>query len=100
MSKPATNTKTPTPSNPSSLKPRYEIRKLEPKDLLWATAILAHSHGFHSAIWQHIWPDKALGRWTLESARKLEYLVAHQIDSGLSYGVVFGREAIADPDMT
>jgi hypothetical protein len=82
-----TNTKTPTPSNPSSLKPRYEIRKLESKHIPWVVAILAHSHGFHSSIWQYIWPDRALGRWTLTGATNLEYLVAHQIESGLSYGV-------------
>jgi hypothetical protein len=86
MSRP-TNTKTPNPSNPSSLKSRYEIRKLRSEHIPWATAILAHSHGFHSTIWQYIWPDRKLGQWVLAGATKLEYLVAHQIDSGLSYGV-------------
>ena len=86
MSQP-TNTKTPTPSNPSSLKPRYEIRKLEPKHIPWATAILAHSHAFHSSVWQYIWPDRVLGRWALKGASQMEYLVEHQVNSGLSYGV-------------
>jgi hypothetical protein len=87
MSNPNTNTAVPTPSNPSSLGPRYKIRKLEPKHVPFAVAILAHSHGFHSSIWQYIWPDRLLGRWTRESVPALEYLVQHQIDSGLSYGV-------------
>jgi hypothetical protein len=82
-----TNPAVPNSSNPSSLKPRYEIRKLEAKHLPFAVAIVAHSHGFHSSVWQYIWPDRLLGRWTRSAAEALEYLVAHQIDSGLSYGV-------------
>ncbi|KNG46353.1 hypothetical protein TW65_86991 [Stemphylium lycopersici] len=82
-----TNTRVPTPSNPSSLKPRYEIRKLKPVHLPWATAILAHSHGFHANIWREIWPDLLIGRWVIEESPNLAYLVRHQIDSGLSYGV-------------
>ncbi|EMD66730.1 hypothetical protein COCSADRAFT_35225 [Bipolaris sorokiniana ND90Pr] len=82
-----TNTRVPTPSNPSNLAPRYEIRKLKPVHLPWATAILAHSHGFHSNVWQKIWPDRDLGRWVVENSLNFEYLVRHQIDSGLSFGV-------------
>ncbi|KAL6156719.1 hypothetical protein ACJQWK_06345 [Exserohilum turcicum] len=82
-----TNARVPTPSNPSSLEPRYEIRKLKPVHLPWATAILAYSHGFQSPVWQKIWPDRLLGRWVVEESPNLEYLVRHQIDSGLSYGV-------------
>jgi hypothetical protein len=82
-----TNTAVPNPSNPSSLKPRYEIRKLEAKHLPFAAAIVAHSHGFHSSVWQYIWPDRLLGRWTRSATEGLEYLVSHQIASGLSYGV-------------
>jgi hypothetical protein len=81
------NLAVPTPSNPSSLSSRFKIRKLESKHLPFAVAILAHSHGFHSSVWQYIWPDHLLGLWTRESCPAWEYLVAHQIESGLSYGV-------------
>ncbi|USP75067.1 hypothetical protein yc1106_02341 [Curvularia clavata] len=83
-----TNTRVPTPSNPSTLPPRYEIRKLKPVHLPWVTAIMAHSHGFHTSVWNKVWPaEHETGRWTLDMAITLEYLVRHQIDSGLSYGV-------------
>jgi len=93
MAKEPTNTATPTPSNPSALKERSEIRKLEPKPLPWAAAILAHSHGFHNPVWGNNWPDRMMGKWTLEMASTISYLVQHQIDSGLSYGV-FDKEYI------
>lgn len=93
MSKPNKNTAVPSPSNPSSLPPRYEIRKLESKDIPFALAIFTHSHGFHSTIWQYIWPDRLLGRWVLEAHTKMEYLIRHQIASGLSHGV-FDKEYV------
>jgi hypothetical protein len=86
MSKP-TNTATPNPNNPSSLKSRYEIRKLDAKHIPWATAILGHSHGFHSSMFQDMWPEKDFGEWVHSVMPGLEYIVRHQINSGLSYGV-------------
>lgn len=81
-----TNTKTPNPNNPSSLPSRYEIRKLEPEHAQWAAAIVSHSNGFHSTVWPHIYPENMSGR-VLDILDAADYLVMHQIDSGISFGV-------------
>lgn len=91
-----TNTKTPNPSNPSSLKPRYEVRQLEPKHAGWAAAIVSHSNCFYSSVWPVIYPARN-GKDAIQLALDADYLVKHQIDSGLSFGVfdteyVFKRE--------
>lgn len=80
------NTKTPNPNNPSSLKPRYEIRKLGPEHVQWTVAISCHSNLYHSPIWPVLYADDMNIHFhpTVEAD---EYLVSHQIDSGLSYGV-------------
>ncbi|KAL5386827.1 hypothetical protein DPSP01_003846 [Paraphaeosphaeria sporulosa] len=80
------NTKTPNPSNPSSLKPRYEIRQLEPKHSEWACAIVIHSNLFHSPVWPVLYPE-GLNARTFEGLDNASYLVNHQIDSGHSFGV-------------
>jgi hypothetical protein len=81
-----TNTKTPNPSNPSSLRPRYEIRKLGPEHAEWAAAIVAHSNGFNSPVWPLLYPEN-LSENALQVYQKAGYLIDHQIESGLSYGV-------------
>jgi hypothetical protein len=81
-----TNTKTPNPSNPSSLQPRYEIRILGPEHAEWATAIVAHSNGFNSPVWPLLYPED-LAKTMHEVNERAGYLINHQIDSGLSYGV-------------
>ena len=91
-----TNTKTPNPSNPSSLKPRYEIRQLGPKHVAWAAAIVSHSNGFYSPVWPVLYP-KMNGKDAIQLALDATYLVEHQVNSGLSFGVfdteyVFKRE--------
>lgn len=91
-----TNIKTPNPSNPSSLNPRYEIRSLEPKHVEWAAAIVSHSNGFCSTVWPVLYPEKD-GKDMIQLAIDADYLVRHQINSGLSFGVfdteyVFKRE--------
>jgi hypothetical protein len=91
-----TNTKTPSLSNPSSLKSRYEIRQLEPKHAEWAAAIVSHSNGFYSPVWPVIYPERN-GKDVIQLALDANYLVMHQISSGLSFGVfdteyVFKRE--------
>jgi hypothetical protein len=97
MSKPQlSNTKTPNPSNPSALKPRYEIRRLEPKHAEWAAAIVSHSNDFYSPLWPVIYPERN-GQDTIKMSHDADYLVMHQINSGLSFGVfdteyVFKRE--------
>ncbi|KAI2486173.1 hypothetical protein Ptr902_00306 [Pyrenophora tritici-repentis] len=87
MAKEATNTAVPNPSNPSALKPRYEIRKLEPKHAPWAMAIVLHSHAFRNPVWGANWPDRVMAKWAKEMCTPCAYLVEYQIDSGLSYGV-------------
>lgn len=81
-----TNTKTPNPSNPSSLKPRYEIRTLEPKHAQWAIAIIIHSNLFHSPVWPVLYPENINAR-VFDGLDHAEYLVMHQINSGHSFGV-------------
>jgi hypothetical protein len=81
-----TNTKTPNPNNPSSLQPRYEIRKLEPEHIQWATAIVGHSNGYHSPVWPVIYPEDVTTR-VLDLFDAGDYLVRHQVESGLSFGV-------------
>ena len=81
-----TNTKTPNPNNPSSLKPRYEIRKLEVEDIPWVIAIVGHSNGFHSTVFPLVHPEDMSGR-VHRMVPAADYLVRHQVTSGLSFGV-------------
>ncbi|RMZ69555.1 ABC transporter substrate-binding [Pyrenophora seminiperda CCB06] len=87
MAKEATNKAVPNPTNPSALKPRYEIRKLKPEHIPWALAVLIHSHAFRHHVWGPNWPDRMMGKWALEMVPTLSYLVEHQVNSGLSHGV-------------
>jgi hypothetical protein len=82
----ATNTKTPNPSNPSALPQRFEIRKLDRSHSEWAGAIVLHSNIFYSPVWAALFPEKSTAR-LFDGAKHISYLVDHQIDSGLSYGV-------------
>ncbi|KAF3011012.1 hypothetical protein E8E13_010842 [Curvularia kusanoi] len=91
-----TNVKTPNIANPSSLDPRYEIRQLEPKHVEWAAAIVSHSNSFYSNLWPAIYHSRN-GRDAIQLGLDAVYLVEHQINSGLSFGVfdtqyVFKRE--------
>ncbi|KAF2748162.1 hypothetical protein M011DRAFT_476778 [Sporormia fimetaria CBS 119925] len=86
MANPNTNTRTPNASNPSSLPPRYEICQLDSSHIPWANAILSHSQLFHSTIWPILYP-KDITANLHRGFPAAEYLVAHQINSGLSYGV-------------
>ncbi|KAJ4290495.1 hypothetical protein N0V90_010712 [Kalmusia sp. IMI 367209] len=81
-----TNTKTPNPNNLSSLKPRYEIRQLEPKHAQWASSIVIHSNCFHSPVWPVLYPENMNAR-AFEGLDRIEYLAMHQINSGHSFGV-------------
>lgn len=90
------NSKTPNPSNPTSLGPRYEIRRLEAKHVEWAAAIVSHSNSFYSSVWPVLYPEQN-GKDAIQMALDAKYLVTHQISSGLSFGVfdteyVFKRE--------
>ncbi|KAF2113996.1 hypothetical protein BDV96DRAFT_106290 [Lophiotrema nucula] len=81
-----TNPKTPSPNNPSSLPPHFEIRKLEPKHSAWATAIVIHSNVYHSPIWPRLYPSHLTAR-AHKGLAAAPYLIDHQIASGHSYGV-------------
>ncbi|KAH5301820.1 hypothetical protein HBI42_188540 [Parastagonospora nodorum] len=80
------NPKTPSPTNPSYLHPRYEIRTLTTAHAQWAAALIAHAYTFDSPVWPVLYPiDKsALMRAVFTACA---YLVQHQIDSGMSFGV-------------
>ncbi|PSN72190.1 hypothetical protein BS50DRAFT_569732 [Corynespora cassiicola Philippines] len=80
------NPRTPNPSNPSALAERYEIRRLEPKHAPWAKAIVIHSNLFYSPLWPVLYPEKLTERIHRGFAAG-DYLVDHQINSGLSFGV-------------
>jgi hypothetical protein len=80
------NTAVPTPSNPSTLPPRFAIRQLGPEHSKWAAAIVMHSNLFHSPAWSLIYPSAITARLH-KAVKAAEYIVDHQIDSGLSYGV-------------
>jgi len=83
-----TNTKTPNPSNPSSLKPRYEIRKLNREHHTWAKTIITHSNAFHSPIFSVVYPpEKSATALVHEVYAEADHLVEHQIESGMSFGV-------------
>ncbi|KAF2019841.1 hypothetical protein BU24DRAFT_419455 [Aaosphaeria arxii CBS 175.79] len=81
-----TNLRVPTPSNPSSLPPRYEIRQLQPEHLEWVMAIVIHSNVFYSPVWTVLYPDYLTDKLH-EAMRNGKYLFEHQIKSGLSFGV-------------
>ncbi|KAF2184114.1 hypothetical protein K469DRAFT_710024 [Zopfia rhizophila CBS 207.26] len=80
------NTKTPNPSNPLSLKPRYQIRKLGPEQSSWAAAIVIHSNLFHSPVWPVLYPKNITAN-VHKCFAAAGYLVDHQIASGMSFGV-------------
>ena len=80
------NTAVPTPSNPSTLPPRFAIRQLGPQHSDWASAIVIHSNLFHSPVWPALYPSAITAR-VHKAAKAASYLVDHQIHSGLSYGV-------------
>lgn len=86
MASPNTNPRTPNPSNPSSLPPRYEIRRLDPSHSTWAAAIIIHSNLFHSPVWPKLYPTGITAN-AHRSLAAAAYLVDHQIASGMSFGV-------------
>ncbi|KAI0469582.1 hypothetical protein F4859DRAFT_522994 [Xylaria cf. heliscus] len=70
----------------AKLSSRYEIRPLELKHLEWTKAIFAHSFVFGSPIWRKLYPlDKTARFYGLYQAS--DYLIKHQITSGLSLGI-------------
>jgi hypothetical protein len=90
------NNLTPNPSNPSSLPLRFEIRKLDDSHASWASAIISHANTFHSPVWPFLYPSNK-SQLHRDIFASLDYLVQHQIDSGLSYGV-FDNEYVYKTD--
>lgn len=72
--------------NPPTLPPRYEIRQLTAEHIEWAKAIVLHSNMFHSPVWPVIYPEQKAAR-LFDAVDSGEYLVKHQVDSGMSFGV-------------
>lgn len=79
-----------TMSSSATLSPRYEIRLLGPEHIDWVLAILCHSNTFHSPLWPIIYPENKTQR-CYAVFKAAHYIVAHQIESGLSWGV-FDKE--------
>lgn len=74
----------------TGLPSRYEIRTLGPEHIDWADAIVCHSNMFSSPVWPILLPENKTGR-CYGMFKAANYLVRHQIDSGLSLGV-FDKE--------
>ncbi|OQE31241.1 hypothetical protein PENSTE_c001G08995 [Penicillium steckii] len=72
------------------LPPRYEIRSLGPEHLDWVGAICAHTNMFHSPVWPILYPENKTQR-AYKMFQTGEYMMRHQIDSGLSLGI-FDKE--------
>lgn len=73
-------------TNPTDLDPKYEIRQLTVADIPWVTAIIVHSNIFHSPVWPLVYPEDKTKR-AHRGAAAADYLVRHQIESGMSFGV-------------
>lgn len=74
----------------SDLPSRYDIRQLGSEHSQWAAAIVIHSNVFHSSVFSVIYPDDQGARFN-KGMKAAEYLIDHQINSGLSYGI-FDKE--------
>lgn len=73
-------------TNPTHMDPRYEIRQLSVADIPWASAIIIHSNMFHSPIWPVVYPEDKIKR-AHRGMAVVDYLVRHQVESGMSFGV-------------
>lgn len=71
---------------PTGLPERYEIRRLGPEHKDWAKAIVCHANVFHSPVWAVCYPHDQTTR-CLKAFNAADYLVEHQIMSGMSFGV-------------
>jgi hypothetical protein len=76
----------PFPRNPTRLSSRYEVRQLTAEHFAWAAAIVCHSNMFHSPVWPIAYPEDKVKRLYAVWQRS-DYLVNHQIDSGMSFGI-------------
>ena len=73
-------------SSPTTLPPRYQIRKLTLSDLPFAHAIITHANLFHNALWSRLHASDAVER-SYRLFTTGAYNTSHGIESGFSYGV-------------
>ncbi|KAK3388080.1 hypothetical protein B0T20DRAFT_108873 [Sordaria brevicollis] len=73
-------------SSPTTLPPRYQIRKLTLDDLPFAHAIITHANLFHNALWAKLHASDAVDR-AYRIFNTGSYNTSHGIESGFSYGV-------------
>ncbi|ETS82346.1 hypothetical protein PFICI_04222 [Pestalotiopsis fici W106-1] len=71
----------------TGLPPRYEIRTLGMEHLDWCKALIMHSNVFGSPIWAIVYPENKTHR-LYETYHAIDYLVRHQLESGLSLGII------------
>jgi len=76
----------PSPTNPTKLSARYEVRQLTPDQIPWAAAIVCHSNTFYSPVWTVAYPTGRIER-IHRMVDRCDYLIRHQITSGLSFGI-------------
>lgn len=81
----------------AGLPSHLEIRKLTPEHLQWAAAVISYTNVFYSPIWAVVYPDNQTKR-LYDGTEASAYLVAHQIESGLSYGVFDTNYAFKRPE--
>jgi len=81
-----TNLSVATPSNPTHLPARYEIRRLTEAHIPWASAMVCHANMFYSPVWPVVYPEGKTAR-LYQGFTAADYLVRHQISSGHSFGV-------------
>ncbi|KAK9314000.1 hypothetical protein V1522DRAFT_412597 [Lipomyces starkeyi] len=75
------------PKGQTYLPPHFEIRKLDPVHTTWANAIFSHSNTFYASIkWSLTKPENQTA-FCYKLFRGADYLIRHQIDSGMSFGI-------------
>lgn len=67
------------------------------KHVAWASAIVIHSNVFCSPIWPITYPNDKTQR-AYEALKTANYLVVHQISSGLSFGVFDTEYQFKNPE--
>ncbi|KAK9355639.1 hypothetical protein V1523DRAFT_424017 [Lipomyces doorenjongii] len=75
------------PKDHTYLPPHFEIRKLDPVHTTWANAIFSHSNTFYASIkWSSTNPENQAA-FCYKLFRGADYLIRHQINSGMSFGI-------------
>lgn len=85
-----------TSTLPSPFPPRYEIRYLTEADIPIASAMVIHSNTYNSGVWSKCYPTDQAQR-CYDGIPAADYLVRHQINSGMSFGVFDTQYQYRDP---